>query len=338
MKESLVTEQPQVGPASLVLRPYGGEADIPVIVDIINRELEFEGLPFRESVAHALARYRHPSQSFDPARDVTLAEIDGAAVGYGERSWVDTTLDHYREYRMDGAVLPEWRRQGIGSVLLAENIRRQSELAASHITDRARRLGSWTGDRMAGAIALMRKAGFEPTRWFFEMTRPLDQPIPDLPLPDGLEVRPITKDMVRQVWQADIEAFRDHWGGFDDSEESLQGWLERPSFDPSIWVVAFDGDEVAGASINAIEQDENEALGVKRGWLHSVFTRRAWRRRGLASALVARSLAVIKERGMDTGILGVDADNPTGALGVYERVGFVVAERSTAWRKPLELS
>jgi len=78
-------------------------------------------------------------------------------------------------------------------------------------------------------------------------------------------------------------------------------------------------------------------LGVKRGWLHSVFTRRPWRKRGLANVLINRSLAAIRDRGMDTGILGVDADNPTGALGLYERNGFVVAERSTAWRKALEL-
>jgi ribosomal protein S18 acetylase RimI-like enzyme len=68
-----------------------------------------------------------------------------------------------------------------------------------------------------------------------------------------------------------------------------------------------------------------------------VFTRRPWRKRGLANALIARSLAVIKERGMDTTILGVDADNPTGALGLYERNGFQVFERSTAWRRPLDL-
>ncbi len=77
-------------------------------------------------------------------------------------------------------------------------------------------------------------------------------------------------------------------------------------------------------------------LGVKRGWLHSVFTRRAWRKRGLANALITSSLVAIRDRGMDTGILGVDADNPTGALGLYERNGFVVAERSTAWRKPFD--
>jgi ribosomal protein S18 acetylase RimI-like enzyme len=156
-------------------------------------------------------------------------------------------------------------------------------------------------------------------------------------MPDGLEIRPVTMDSVRQVWLADIEAFRDHWGGFDSSDENLKRWIERPSFDPSLWLIAYDGDEVAGGVINGIEADENAMLGVKRGWLNSVFTRRQWRKRGLAAALIARSLELIKERGMDTGILGVDADNPTGALGLYERIGFEVAERSTAWRRPFEL-
>jgi mycothiol synthase len=324
-------------PDGLRLRSYAGETDIALIVDLINRELEGDGVPFRESYDSMVAAFRNPNEKFDPQRDVTVAEIDGQVVGYGHRSWVDTTMEELREYRTDGAVLPEWRRRGIGTALLAENQRRSRELAAKHETNRPRIFGSWTSDRMKGAQALLRNGGYEQVRWFFEMTRPLDEPIPEVPLPEGLEVRPVTNDQIRQIWKADVEAFKDHWGGFDDSEEMLQRWIARPAFDPSMWVIAWDGNEVAGGVVNAIEADENEALGVKRGWLHSVFTRRQWRRRGLATAMIARSLAVIKERGMDTGILGVDADNPSGALGIYERIGFGVAERSTAWRKPFEL-
>jgi mycothiol synthase len=332
------TDQTKKAPDGLRLRPYAGEADIPLIVDMINRELEHDNVPFRESLEDAIAWNSHPNDKYDPARDVTIAEIDGVPVGFGSRSWVDTTLEEFREYRIDGAVLPEWQRRGIGTALLANNIEMNRQLAQTHATGRSRILGSWTSDRMAGAQALLKGFGFEQTRWFFEMTRDLSQPIPDVPLPDGLEVRPVTDETMRQIWDADVEAFLDHWGGFDGSEENYQRFLAKPAFDPTLWVIAWDGDEVAGGVVNAIEAAENEMLGVKRGWLHSVFTRRAWRKRGLANALINRSLVAIRDRGMDTAILGVDADNPTGALGLYERNGFVVAERSTAWRKPLELT
>ncbi len=323
-------------PEGFSMRPYAGESDVAIIVDIVNRELEYEQMPFREGLEDVAARYRYPSETFDPARDVTIAEVDGKPVAYGDRSWVDTTDGTYREYRSDGAVLPEWRRKGIGRALLAENQRLARKLAASQQTDRQMVFGSWTGERMAGASALLNGAGYKPVRWFFEMTRDLREPIPEVELPAGLEVRPVTTEMISQIWEADIEAFQDHWGGFDTSPESLQRWTERPAFDPTLWLIAWDGDEVAGGVINAIEAEENEALGLKRGWLHSVFTRRPWRKRGLARALIARSLDAIGERGMDTGILGVDADNPTGALGLYERIGFVIAERSTAWRRPFD--
>jgi mycothiol synthase len=331
------TEELPTPPAGLRLRPYAGEADIPIIVDIVNRELEHDGVPFRASVPDVAARHRHPSEAFDAYRDVTIAEVDGQPVGSAERSWVDTTLEPFREYRCDGAVLPEWRHRGIGTALMAENERLSRELARTHETDRPRILGSWTSDRQDEAHALLRKAGFQQVRWFFEMTRPLNEPIPEVPLPEGIDVRTVTPEMVRQIWDADVEAFKDHWGGFDSSDQSFNRWREDPSFDPSLWVIAYDGDEVAGGVVNGIDAEENALLGVKRGWLHSVFTRRQWRRRGLARALIARSLVAIRDRGLDTGILGVDADNPTGALGLYEGIGFEVAERSTAWRKALEL-
>ena len=312
----------------LSLRPYAGDrADLAETVRIANAEFEADGLPNRASLDGRAAFWRHASEMFDSARDVTLAMVDGRMVGYGTRQWADTS-DGVREYEVNGAVDPAWRRRGVGSALLAESERRSRELAATHTIDRPKVFGSWSGDSQAGAIALLEANGYGPVRWFFEMVRPNLDDIAEQPLPDGLEVRPIDTDaLVRAVWQADVEAFRDHWGGFDDSDEALARYLESPNHDASLWLIAFDGDEVAGGIINGIEREENEALGVRRGWLHSVFTRRPWRKRGLASALIGRSLALLRERGMDSAILGVDADNPTGALGLYERAGFEVAHR-----------
>jgi mycothiol synthase len=89
--------------------------------------------------------------------------------------------------------------------------------------------------------------------------------------------------------------------------------------------------------VNTIYHSDNEAFGRRRGWLDSVFVRRAWRRRGLGAALVARALVRLREAAMDAAMLGVDSDNPSGALALYERAGFEVHRRSAAYRKPMEL-
>ena len=317
----------------LELRPYAGEADLVEIARLYNAEAAADRLDRRTSAQELVAEFGHPNASFNPARDVTLAELDGQVVGVAQREVVDTT-DGHREYRLDGVVDPAFRRRGIGRALLDENERRARELAALEGAP-SPIFGSWSFERQAADTALLEGAGFERARWFFDMVRPTLDDIPNLPLPDGLEVRPIDRSLARQVWNADIEAFADHWGGFDHSEEHLQRWLDNPTNDLSIWLVAFDGDEIAGGVINSIDPDQNEALGIQRGWLSSVFTRRAWRRRGVARALIAASLELLRSRGMTSAALGVDADNPSGALGLYEGLGFGVDQRSFAWRKPI---
>ena len=317
----------------LRLRPYTGEADLADIARLLNAEAAADGLQRRSTVEQLAALYGHPNDSFDPARDVTLAELDGQVVAVAEREVVDTT-DGLREYRLDGVVDPTWRRRGIGRVVLADSERIARERAlverpASPV------LGSWSWESQPGDRALLEAAGFEVARWFFDMVRPTLDDVDEIALPEGLEIRPIDASLARAVWDADVDAFEDHWGGFDHSEENFRRWLDDPKTDLSLWIIAFDGDEIAGGIINSIDDEQNAELAVDRGWLNSVFTRRAWRRRGLATALVARSLEELRARGMTSAALGVDAENPHDALGLYERLGFVVDQRAAAWRKPL---
>jgi mycothiol synthase len=341
MSEETPTNHPAAAgaplPAGFRLRPYAGESDLADLARIRNAEFEADGIPERVTSDILRAEFGHPGDSFDPERDVTVAVVGDEVVGWTERDWVDTWDGHIREYRQGGYVTPAWRRRGVGTALLLDGERRRRERAASHQTDRQLVLGSWNADSQDGAAALLGSHGYTAVRWFFDMIRRSMDDIPDLPLPDGLEVRPITPDLYRAVWEANIEAFRDHWGGFDTSEESYQRELQLPTFDPSLWVIAFDAELAAGGVINKIDAHENEALGIKRGWLQSVWTRRPWRRRGLARATIARSLVLLRDRGMTTAGLGVDADNPSGALGLYESLGFEVELRYTAWRKPFEV-
>ena len=330
------TAAPAADIPGLVLRAYAGEADIPDVVRIRNAEWAAVGTRGRVSVDEYVAWWGHPNEKFDPVRDVRIAELDGQVVAFSQSEWVDTT-DGLREYRSGGAVDPEFARRGIGSLLLADRIAAARALDANYTDDRPRFLGMWVDQRNAGGAALAERFGYEPARWFFDMERSIAGELPGVePLPDGLELRPVTAEQAWELWVADHEAFRDHWGGHDDSEANFRRWRDSPEFDPSMFLVAWDGEEIAAGVLNAVYPQENLELGLNRGWLDSVFTRRAWRRRGLARNLIARSLHLLRERGLTDAVLGVDADNPSGALGLYESVGFAVTERSTAWRRPLE--
>ena len=323
------------GILGLVIRPYGGEADLPEVARIQSAEWAADGVSERANVDALRAAWGNPSAQFDPARDVDIVEVDGRVVAATQRDWADAT-DGVREYRARGWIDPEFRRRGIGTMLVTRNEDIRRTLAASHDTERPLVLGMGGPETNLGAQALARAFGYEPARWFTDMERSLLGDLPEVPpMPDGLEVRPASAEQARQIWNADQEAFLDHWGGWDQSDASFRRWVESPEFEPELMIVAWDGDEVAGAVLNAVYAEENEELGLSRGWLDSVFTRRAWRRRGLARALIVRSLHLLRERGLATAALGVDADNPSGAFGLYESAGFHPTERFVAWRKPM---
>ncbi len=85
-----------------------------------------------------------------------------------------------------------------------------------------------------------------------------------------------------------------------------------------------------------IDEAENKEYNRKRGYTEGICARRPWRRQGLARALMARSFQVQKERGMTETALGVDTQNPNGALQLYESMGFRPVRRSTTYRKAME--
>jgi GNAT superfamily N-acetyltransferase len=324
-------------PAGVSLRPFAGEADLPAFVEIFRAANIADNLDERTNLEGMRNWVGHTTRAFDASRDLVVAEAAGRPVAYGWTSWADTT-DGVRDYSTRGHVHPEWRRQGVGTAILRHNEAHLRELAAEHAVETPRVYGAYAPERRPGAMALLERNGYRPVRWFFDMLRPTLDGIEVPPLPDGLELHPVSgRDQMRQLYDADHEAFQDHWGGFDVSDESFEAWLSDPDYEPGLFVVAWDGDQIAGAVVNVILASENEELGHRRGLLDSVFVRRPWRGRGLAAALVGRSLQLLRDRGMTSATLGVDADNPNGALRLYEKAGFGVDVRSTGYRKPMEV-
>jgi mycothiol synthase len=104
---------------------------------------------------------------------------------------------------------------------------------------------------------------------------------------------------------------------------------------PELWQIAWEGDEVVGGVHNYIDKEENEAFNRKWGHTEQIFVRRPWRKRGIAMALIARSLKILREHGMTEATLDVDTENPSGALELYESLGYRPYSEFIFYRKPL---
>lgn len=324
-----VPEAPPI-PGLRFRRSHRDDADYAAGARVACAAALVDEIPWQPTPEHIRDDWEQPS-TLDPIDDLLLAEIDGTVVGYGVVSRM--VRDGVTVFSLDGSVHPDHRRRGIGGAIFAHDLRRAEARAATEPPEAAIDFGAFAQETEHAFIAMIEANGFRPVRWFHLMGRDLHQAIPDAPLPDGLEIRPLTADHYRAVLDAETEAFRDHWGAHDPTPETFDQTYGKKEFEPDLWVVAWAGDEVAGVVQNWIWADENVALGVRRGWLEHISVRRPWRRIGLARAITAESLRRLAARGLDEGMLGVDADNPNGALGLYLGLGFTVVSRSFPYRR-----
>ena len=322
------------GPLSL--RLFDPAADFPAAAELISEAHAHDGvdwLPTPEILAHDWSR----TPGFDPATDVLVADSGGVAAGLVTVDWRSrhTKIVHQLELW----VRPSARRDGIGGTLLtwAEDHARHTVAAGiGGPMDLPHEIGGWGDADVPGHAQLAASRGYRVNRYGFEMRRPVDDPIPDVALPGGLEVRPVRPEDHRTIWDADVEAFRDHFEASVRTEADYEQWITSPTIDTSLWQVAWDGNEVAGSVITSINPEENGKLGLQIAWLDHISVRRPWRKRGVASALIASTLHILRERGMEIAALGVDAENPTGALRVYEAMGFARHKTGISYRKALD--
>jgi mycothiol synthase len=321
-------------------RGFQGEQDFPNILAVIEGSKVEDGLTRSDSLEDIRLNYAHLHNS-DPYKDMLFAEVGGQVVGYCRTMW---DLDLQGEWRGSylAFVLPQWRRLGIGTAFIRfseERLRQIADelLAKDDLPAQAPRLYEvFVGDKETAKAALHEKMGYQVVRYFCEMRRPDLEDIPSAVLPPGLEVRPVHPEHYRQVWDASVEAFRDHWGVVEPPESEYEKMLLEPTFNPALWQVAWDGDQIAGMVLNFINHAENEEYQRRRGYTENICVRRPWRRRGLARALLLRSLQVVKDQDMEEAALFVDAENLSGALRLYESVGFQIIKRNRLYRKPLD--
>ncbi|HEX2222410.1 MAG TPA: GNAT family N-acetyltransferase [Candidatus Limnocylindria bacterium] len=319
----------------LRLRRYRGEPDHPAMTDAFNASHRAAGMVGSSTVEDMTNAYRH-LENCDPRTDIALVELDRATVGYARVFWEDRTSGE-RAFTFVTYLHPSVAGRGIAGVVLAWQEQRAVQ--------RLRSIGPGAGPAIAVAYLVgdnpelrqaLEHAGFHLARRHAAMSRPDLEDIPEPPLPDGLEIRPIDpsdRAMHRRVFDVDAEVFREHWGGSEATEERFQAFIGAPTFDPTLWRVAFDGDEIAGQILSYLGPIEPD--GTRIGWTESIAVRRPWRRRGLARALLAASLRAVRDAGASRAALGVDQQNPNEALRLYESLGFGLVAEELEYHKPL---
>lgn len=283
-----------------------------------------------EDLDHNYAHLENCDLSVDM---VMVEDRSGALVGYTRTDWWQV-VDGDRKYAVFAKVDPDWSDSGLPLAMLAAAERHNREIALTHAVSCPKVLEGWADDDHEKVMTdAYLELGFSPITHGAMMVRPHLAGIPEVPLPDGVEIRPVTESHLRAIWEADKEAFRDHWGYSEPSEEDWERFLSFPHRDESLWKVAWADDVVVSQVRTFINDSENAELDQKRGWTEFISTRREWRGRGIASALICESLRELKSRGMTDAALGVHVENPNGAFRLYESLGYEVVERSTTFQK-----
>ncbi len=258
-----------------------------------------------------------------PGLHRVVAERQGRVVGYADVQ--DEGAEHLR-FEIDVRVDPE-ADGAVAGVLLATCEDWSRERAAPRAVARGF-AASGDGDLRRA----LERAGYRVIRHSFHMAIDLAGHPPAPAWPEGIRVRTLRPGEEGVVYEAHMDAFTDHWDFHRTPYDEWARWLvESPSFDPSLWFLAEDGDQLAGISLCAPHFSGDPSIG----WVSVLGVRPPWRRRGLGLALLHHSFAEFGRRGARTVKLGVDAENTTGAVRLYERAGMFVARRNDTYEKEL---
>lgn len=331
-KEQIILDfSPEI--QGLIFRKFLGDSDFPQMMKIIDSAAKADKQESGETLEDLKHDYNHLTNC-DPYQDMIMAEVHGELIAYARVTWWQEEEPNDHIYSHFVNIMPDWREQGIEKTIIKWCETRLKEIAGEHPQDSQRIFQTYSNEFKTSFNNLLEDLDYSPARFFIEMSRSLED-IPTVELPEGIEVRSVKKEDHRKIWEASIDAFRDHWGYSEPKEEDYIAYTGSKYFQPDLWQVAWDGNEVVASVLNYIDHDYNKMNNRKRGWTEDISTRKAWRQRGIARALIVRSMHLHKEKGMTEVGLGVDTNNPNGALKLYEGLGYKKDKTFINYRKQL---
>ena len=313
------------------LRPLVA-AEVAVVCAIQNRAEAFDGV-LRVTTIDEVA------ENFDDERvvvatDTRAAFVEGSTeiAGYAYTYHLPSDVVAERCY-VFGHVDPAWRGRRVGRALMAWGVARATEQLREAGRDLPRYVRVESFETMTSAHRLFERMGFTPIRWFEDLLLPLDD-LPALTTPPGVSIVPWpdgAEGRDDEIRTAKNLAFADHWGSAptnpDDWHVMVHGYGSRADLS---WVAVDDATgQIIGHCLNRRFESDDVVLGRREGWIDSLGTLAAWRKRGVASALVRASLHAFAAVDFSHAAITVDSENPSGAARLYRSLGFELHQRSS---------
>lgn len=277
-------------------------------------------LPARHDDLDGLSELLARSGEHSASRSRELLAIEWVAPGF--------VLDHDAWVAREGSKLVGYAAVSpAGMLRIAVATREIGDALILRATRRARSMGIDELDLALPEsdgmrVTLAERHGFECGGGTLVMWRPLAGELPAASWPNGVSVRAFELTDAAAVHGLLEEAYGAWDPGF--RPEPFEEWVTRmtgdPEFEADLWWLAARGNALVGC-----------ALFWTSGWLKDLAVRRSERRKGTGAALVAQGFRAFSERGVPRVGLKVDRDNPTGAIRLYERLGFVVSARESLW-------
>ena len=323
-----VVEQAAAELPSLAWRPLR-LADLPALHVLVAAAERADGERFPTTVSDLEHELTAPA--VDLERDTIAAEdVDGHLLGWGRLEF--STGATWNRIHVFGDVHPDVRRRGLGTAVMgwAERAARVLFNARAGELDAALPcvLTVHASDADAARACLQERCGFHVVRYFSDMLRPLEQPIPERALPDGYRFVAWSPELDPAFRETHNAAFADAWGAAHaDAERWNHEFADDPGFRPDLSLGVMAGDELVGYVMVGAWEGLTDDAGLQVAWLAVVGVRREHRSRGVASAAIARTLDAIRDAGYATAGLDVDTENLGGAPRLYEGLGFHAVKR-----------
>ncbi len=318
-------------PGDYLVRPATLE-DAEAAAELFNIYSRWQTGANQTTAEETRSEWQEPGYNLEEST-MTVWNAEGHMVGYIE--FYDRGEPHVSLYSW-AVVHPDHQGKGLGSLLIDWAIER-ARTAVSLAPEGARvALQQSFLSPNTQAEGLLTQRGFTHVRNYYRMVIDFDQPPAAPEIPEGITIRSISRGEERMAIHAAFESFHDHWGFVDEPfEQYFRRWYHHlqndPKYDPSLWFVAMDGNEVAGISLCYSQINEDPDMA----WVGTLGVRRPWRKKGLGTALLLHSFGEFYRRGKPRAGLGVDATNITGALRIYEKSGMHQMRKYSAYELEL---